>query len=65
MRNTLIHWLGGYTKGQLEDALKCLEDANARYLQDKETIKELQALVPVSAVTPKKRGRPQKYVRKA
>jgi AT hook motif len=61
MRDILIHWLGGYTQREYDDLLKYLETVTEQRTRDKETIKTLSALVPVSAVTPKKRGRPRKY----
>lgn len=64
MRDWLIKKLGGYT----EDEWRQLMDSKVTVLKInvdlQRTIRELQALVPVSAVLPKKkRGRPRKYAR--
>lgn len=61
IRNLLINWLGGFTP---EEFMKQTIEWSELCLQQRAdmgaTIRELQALIPVSAVTPKKRGRPRK-----
>lgn len=63
MKDWIIEKLGGYTKRDwelmqlaLRNRIEMIEDLKATNLR-------LQALVPVSAVTPKKRGRPRKVDR--
>lgn len=60
MKDWIIEKLGGYTKRDwelmqlaLRNRVEVIEDLKATNLR-------LQALVPASAVTPKKRGRPRK-----
>ena len=60
IRERLVKWLGGYTKEEFEEEQKDYFDTFNEMVRRGDTIKELQALIPVSAVTKKKRGRPKK-----
>lgn len=57
MRDWLIKQLGGFTEREWMQYLSYRDFTDQQLRQ---TITELQALIPVSAVTPKKRGRPRK-----
>lgn len=62
IRDWLIDKLGGMTEETFEDAYIELHDMFlAQQKDDQRTIERLQALIPVSAVIPKKpKGRPKK-----
>ena len=55
MRDWIIEKLGGYTESEMQQARNCLSFDGATLKDCQETIKRLQALIPVSAVLPKKR----------
>jgi len=69
MRDWLIKKLGGYTRNEYRELSVDQHETYKVAVSRGETIRELQALIPVSAVTPKKRGRPRKagstYIAKA
>lgn len=60
IRDRLIKWLGGYTESEMQSMRSCVNFDRMNIEALRETVNELSALVPVSAVTPKKRGRPRK-----
>ena len=64
MRDWIIKKLGGHTQADFRALLIARNTVNTINEDLQRTIHELQALVPVSAVTPKKRGRPRKALKK-